>query len=90
MVTCRNREKAEIVSLAVNPDYRRRGLAGALMHSTLRSLRRTGARRVSLMVRPANHAAHTFYRSFGFRRVRLARGYYEDGGDAIIMARALQ
>ena len=67
-VACMAKRNAEIASLAVHPDYRRRGVADALMRHTLREL----------------------YRSLGFRRVRMVRRYYEDGGDGFLMARAIQ
>jgi ribosomal-protein-alanine N-acetyltransferase len=89
-VACAEKRNAEIASLAVHPDYRRRGVADALMRHTLRALRAAGVRRVALMVRTGNAAGAQLYRSLGFRRVRIAPGYYEDGGDGILMARAIQ
>lgn len=90
MVTCVEKRNAEIVSLAVDPDYRRLGVADALMRHTLRALTGAGVRRVELMVRTGNTAGEELYRSLGFRRVRLERRYYEDGGDGILMVRAIQ
>ncbi len=89
-VACAAKRESEIASLAVHPDYRRLGVGDALMRHTLRALPPAGIRRVELMVRPANAAAARLYRAHGFRRVRLERGYYEDGGDAYLMVRALQ
>ena len=90
VVTCVEGRRAEIASIAVDPDYRRQGVADALMRRTLRDLRAAGVRRVELMVRPRNPAGAQLYRSWGFRRVRTVRRYYEDGGDGILMARAIQ
>ena len=89
MATAVEGRSAEIVSLAVDPDYRRRGLADALMRHTVEALRAGGVRRAELMVRPGNAAAQ-LYAAWGFRRRRLVRRYYEDGGDGILMTRALQ
>ena len=89
-VACVDQRKAEIASLAVHPDYRRRGVADALMRHTLAGLRADGVRRVELMVRTGNAAAAQLYRALGFRRVRTVARYYEDGGDGFLMARALQ
>ena len=89
-VACAEKRDADIASLAVDPDYRRRGVADRLLRHTLRALGAAGVRRVELMVRPENTAGAQLYRSLGFRRVRREPGYYEDGGDAFLMVRAIQ
>lgn len=89
-LACPDKRNAELVSLAVHPDYRRQGVAAALMRHTLSALSATDVQRVELTVRTSNTAAARLYRSFGFRRVRLVPRYYEDGGDAFLMARAIQ
>jgi ribosomal-protein-alanine N-acetyltransferase len=90
MIVCVEKRNAEIASIAVDPDYRRRGVANALMRYALGALGSTGVRRVELMVRTGNEAGAQLYRSLGFRRVRLERRYYEDGGDGVLMVRAIQ
>ena len=89
-VACAEKRNAEIASLAVHPDYRRRGVADALMRHTLRELGAAGVRRVELMVRTGNTGGAQLYRSLGFRRVRMVPRYYEDGGVGFLMARAIQ
>jgi ribosomal-protein-alanine N-acetyltransferase len=79
--------RAELVSVAVDPEARHSGAASALLESTLRRLGRRGAARLNLVVRINNLWALAFYEKYGFRRVRVVRGYYEDGGDGIAMAR---
>ena len=78
---------AELVSVAIHPEMRQTGAASALLDSTLRRLRHRGATRLRLVVRVTNHPAQAFYAKYGFRRVRVVRGYYEDGGDGISMTR---
>ena len=90
IIGCVDKGDAEIASLAVDPGYRRQGLAGALIRRVLRELQAGGVRRVELMVRVNNTAGEQLYRSFGFRRVRTVRRYYEDGGDGILMVRSLR
>jgi ribosomal-protein-alanine N-acetyltransferase len=90
IVTCVEKGVAEVASLAVHPDYRRRGVARALLRHTLRSLAAAGIRRAELAVRTDNQAGERLYRSFGFEQVRTVRRYYEDGTDAFRMARAIQ
>jgi ribosomal-protein-alanine N-acetyltransferase len=81
--------RAELVSVAVDPPYRSKGAAGALMKSTLRRLRRRGITRFSLMVKVTNGEARRFYEKYGFTKVRLVRRYYEDGRDGILMVKLL-
>jgi [ribosomal protein S18]-alanine N-acetyltransferase len=81
---------AELVSIAVAPDSRGKGVASALLESALRRLARRGAARLHLVVRVDNRAARTFYEKYGFRRLRLVRGYYEDDGDGIAMSRPVR
>lgn len=88
-VTCLCGDRAEIVSIAVDPKSRGRGIASALIDSTLRRLRRRGAGRIVLMVKDKNAAARAFYEKYDFKKIRLVRGYYEDGSDGILMARIL-
>lgn len=89
MITCTRGDTAEVVSLAVHPDYRRLGLATALMRYTLRALARSRIARVKLMVRRDNPAAISFYAGFGFRRVRTVPGYYEDGAAGLLMRKQI-
>ncbi|HZT33895.1 MAG TPA: ribosomal protein S18-alanine N-acetyltransferase [Bryobacteraceae bacterium] len=84
MVTCTAGSHAEIVSIAVHPQFRQRGLGAALMRHTLRRLKPAGITQVDLMVRTTNAAAIAFYRRFGFRRARCVAGYYDDGADGIL------
>ncbi len=90
MVTCVNEDRAEIISLAVHPSYRRRGGAKALMAHTLTALARRRVRQVHLMVRTENHQAIAFYESFGFVRQRRVANYYEDGGEGLRMRKLLR
>ncbi len=90
MVTCIRGEQAEIISIAVDPAARGRGAAAALMKSTVRRLRWRGIPRIRLMVRVTNRAARAFYEKFGFEKVRMVPGYYEDGGDGLLMAKELR
>jgi len=85
ILTCARGDRAELVSISVDPPARGKGIASALLESTLRRLRRRKVVRVSLMVRLTNEVARRFYEKYGFTKVRIVRGYYEDGGDGILM-----
>jgi len=89
MITCIRGDRAEVVSIAVEPKYRGRGAASALMDSTLRRLRRRKAARLVLIVKVSNAPARAFYMKYGFQKTRLVRKYYEDGADGVLMARTV-
>jgi ribosomal protein S18 acetylase RimI-like enzyme len=63
-------DEREILNLAVVPDFRRKGVARALLDSTLRAFR--GG--VSLEVRESNGVAQEFYKSLGFKVLSKRRG----------------
>ena len=79
--------RAELVSVAVDPAFLGKGAASALMDSTLRRLRRRGIPRLVLMVKVTNRRARAFYEKYGFRKLRRVARYYEDGADGIFLAR---
>lgn len=60
------REIALIANVAVDPNYRRRGIARALTEHALAYLRRKGISQVWLQVRDDNPAACQLYRDVGF------------------------
>jgi ribosomal-protein-alanine N-acetyltransferase len=72
---------AELESIAVDPPYRGRGVAQALLQATLRCLRSSGIGALRLMVSTANEPALRFYQRFGFTRVRKVARYYGPGRD---------
>ena len=81
--------RAELVSMAVAPAFRRQGAASALMDSTLRRLSRRGVTRLGLMVKVTNQRARDLYARYGFRQLRRVAGYYEDGADGLSLAKDL-
>ena len=80
---------AELVSVAVDPNYLGKGAASALMDSTLRRLRRRGVTRLRLMVKVTNRRALAFYEKYGFRKIRRVVRYYEDGADGLSLSKDL-
>lgn len=87
MITCirNDRAAAEVISLAVDPAFRGKGAASALMAGTMRRLVRRHVPKASLTVKDTNRRARRFYERWGFRRVRRVPQYYEDGRDGIRM-----
>jgi ribosomal-protein-alanine N-acetyltransferase len=83
-------DEGHILNLAVNPDFRRRGLATRLIHEALTELKKKGCRFIYLEVRGSNTAAKQFYLQFGFRDAGLRKKYYTSPvEDAVLMMRQL-
>ncbi len=81
--------KGHVVSIAINPNYRRTGIARALMLSAMSSLTSYGSSEAFCEVRVSNEPALALYKKLGFTiRKRISR-YYYDGEDSFVMARPL-
>lgn len=75
-----------ITNLAVHPDWRRQGVARALLGGTIEEARRRHLRLAILEVRPTNTEALGLYEGLGFKVVGRRKGYYFDTGeDALVM-----
>jgi tRNA threonylcarbamoyladenosine biosynthesis protein TsaB len=81
-------DEAEILTIAVAPEARRRGLGRALLDAAAAHAVSLGAQRLFLEVSTANDAALALYRGAGFAQAGLRKGYY-NGQDALILSRTL-
>lgn len=80
----------EILNLAVDPPYRRSGIARALLEAGLVILVRRQVEEVFLEVRVSNEAAQSLYRDAGFLPVGRRRSYYRNPvEDALVLRRGL-
>lgn len=79
--------EAELLRVATVPEWRRQGIAHALLERALAEL---DERRLDcfLEVHAANLPAQELYAGLGFVAAGLRRGYYPDGGDARLFARS--
>ncbi|WP_374469342.1 ribosomal protein S18-alanine N-acetyltransferase [Phenylobacterium sp.] len=79
----------EVLTIAVDPTVRRRGVARSLMATALGAAREAGAEAAFLEVADDNAPAAALYASLGFRRAGLRRNYYDRGDegrvDALVM-----
>jgi ribosomal-protein-alanine N-acetyltransferase len=83
-------EEVHIYRLAVDADWRRRGIASQLVGACLKAAEAAGMQAALLEVRPSNTAAIHLYRTFGFRVIARRPGYYSDTReDAIILQKNL-
>lgn len=67
-----------ITNIAVDPAFRRRGIASDLMSSVIAYARDAEVTGVTLEVRASNEAALALYRRFGFAPEGVRKGYYHD------------
>lgn len=76
-----------IMNVAVDPDFRRHGIASALIDELLARTDGPGEQ-YTLEVRRSNHGAFELYKRYGFQSAGVRRRYYQDNGeDAVIMWR---
>lgn len=79
-------DELHVINVATHPDFRRRGVARALLGAALAQAARDRVRLVLLEVRRSNQAAIALYRSLGFSTLAVRKGYYADNlEDAIEM-----
>ncbi len=82
-------DEAEIITLGVVPERRRKGLARDLLAGGVREAASRGARRLFLEVAADNDAALALYRAAGFAQIGRRPDYYHrPDGDmaALVMA----
>jgi len=72
--------EAEILTLAVAPAARRRGIGFALVTAACRHAQKMGAGASFLEVCESNEPARSLYKRLGFREVGRRRGYYQSAG----------
>ena len=78
--------QAEVMSVAVDPEFRGQGLGTLLFGELINAVKARGASAITLEVRPSNIAAIKLYKNFGLKSVGRRKGYYLDNGeDALIM-----
>jgi ribosomal-protein-alanine N-acetyltransferase len=83
-------DEAELLTIAVAPEARRRGIGAALLAAFEAEAAARGAAGAYLEVAADNAAARALYDRSGWRQAGLRRGYYGGGVDAVILRKALR
>ena len=79
-------DEAHITNICAHPEYRRMGIASAVLEWLIRTAGQKGADRITLEVRVSNVAAMHLYENFGFHVCGKRNSYYSDNGeDAYIL-----
>lgn len=70
--------ETDMMNLAVDPDYRRKGLGKELILSLIEALRQRESRCLTLEVRDSNAPARALYEGLGFQEIGRRRNYYRN------------
>lgn len=79
-------DEAEIITIGVDPEMRRQGIAAAMIGIIEKNLKNQGVKKIFLEVALNNEPAKRLYESMGFKVVGSRPKYY-DGVDAILMVK---
>lgn len=78
--------ETDMMNVAVHPEYRRNGIARALIEALVLALKQRGSCSLTLEVRSSNIAAIALYESIGFTEAGRRRNYYRNPReDALIL-----
>src|ERR1700682_502687 len=84
-------EDGELLNVAVDPKFRRKGLAGQMLDAALIEMGTRGVRSAFLEVRESNSAGRALYKSRGFIEVGRRSNYYRRPvEDALVLRRTLE
>ena len=87
-------DDVELMTIAVDPKFRGKGLGNALLKACFEDLLMTPVKRMVLEVAADNPAAIKLYQKLGFEKISERKGYYArpDGqpATALVMARNLE
>ncbi len=82
-------DSAEIVNVAVVPDYTRRGIGKQLLAQVLSDLATRGVKRVTLEVAQDNVPAQKLYAQAGFVQAGVRKNFYGPGCDGLLLGKDL-
>lgn len=82
-------DEAEVLTLAVQPALRGRGIGAGLLAAAMQQAAGLGAKAMFLEVSETNAAARRLYARAGFAPAGLRRSYYADGASALVLRKPL-
>jgi len=83
-------DQADIINLAIHPDFQKEGLATQLLMLMEENLNKAKIKEVFLEVRAKNLAAQKFYQVQGFEKISMRSHYYKNPPDhAFILSKEL-
>ena len=82
-------DDADIESVYVRVEHRRKGIANELLNKIERELISRGIEKVLLEVRESNISARALYAKKGYADISVRKKYYHDGENAVVMVKEL-
>ena len=79
--------EADMMNVAVSPDYHRQGIAGELVTRLVEELKGRGNHSLALEVRESNFGAIALYQKLGFTQVGYRPGYYRNPKEGALILR---
>lgn len=79
--------EADMMNVAVAPDYRRQGIAEELVNRLVDALSENGNHSLALEVRESNGAAIALYQKLGFTQIGFRPGYYRNPKEGALILR---
>lgn len=81
-------DESDMMNIAVDPRFRRQGIARALIETLIAELAKMGSRCLRLEVRVSNENARALYERMGFQQLGLRKNYYHNPKeDALILGK---
>ena len=79
-------DETDMMNVAVHPDFRRQGIAEALVNGLVEQLKTMGSHCLTLEVRASNAPAISLYEKLGFSQIGRRKNYYRNPReDALIL-----
>ena len=79
-------DESDVMNVAVHPDFRRRGIAEALVNALVAELKAMGSHCLTLEVRASNGPAIALYEKLDFHEIGRRKNYYRNPKeDALIL-----
>ena len=81
-------DESDMMNVAVDPGFRRQGIARTLIETLIAELSKMGSRCLRLEVRLSNENARALYARMGFQQLGLRKNYYHNPKeDALILGK---